>query len=111
MKRKTVFWAVLFAALAALGAGTYLLHGGGTRAAIYVDGALWDTVDLTAVASPYELTVETERGYNTIRVSHGAIQVVDADCPGHDCMEQGAVSDGLVPIVCLPHRLVIQIED
>lgn len=111
MKRKTVFWAVLFALLAALGAGAYLLRGGGTRAAIYVDGALYDTVDLDAVAVPYERVVETEWGSNTLWVSHGAIQVTDADCPNHDCVRQGAITDGRVPIVCLPHRLVIQIVE
>ena len=111
MKRKTVFWAVLFLLLAALGAMTYLLRGGGTRAAIYVDGALYDTVDLDAVAVPYERVIETAWGSNTLRVSHGAIQVAEADCPNQDCVRQGVVTDGLVPIVCLPHRLVIQIEE
>lgn len=112
MKRKTVFWIVLFAVLAALGAGTYLLRGGvGRRAEIYVDGALYDTVDLAAVAVPYEFTVETEYGWNTVRVSHGAIEVADADCPNHDCVKQGTISDGALPIVCLPHRLVIRIEE
>lgn len=110
MKRKTVFWAALFILLAALGAGTYLLPRNGSRAVISVDGQLWDTVDLTAVKEPYEFTVETERGWNTLRVSPGQIQVVDADCPGHDCVQQGAISDGVIPIVCLPHRLVIEIK-
>ena len=109
-KGKSVFWAGLFAALALGGLGLYLLHPGGTRAALYIDGELYDTIDLAAVAAPYERTVQSEWGWNTIRVSHGAIQVVDADCPGHDCVEQGAISDGAIPIVCLPHRLVIEIE-
>ena len=110
-KGKSGFWAALFAVLAAGGIGVYLLHGGGTRATVYVDGDVVDTIDLAAVAAPYEKTVETEWGWNTIRVSHGAIQVIDADCPGHDCVEQGAISDGAIPIVCLPHRLVIEIDE
>ena len=111
MKRKTVFWALLFAALALLGAGVYLLHGEGSRAVISVDGEPYKTVDLAAVAAPYEFTVETEYGRNTVRVSHGTIQVVDADCPGRDCVQQGAISDGVIPIVCLPHKLVIEIRE
>lgn len=111
MKRKTLFWIVLFALLAAVGAGVYLFQGGGTQAVITVDGAVYDTVDLSAVAVPYEITVETEYGWNTIRVSHGAIEVADSDCPGHDCVKQGTVTDGVIPIVCLPHKLVIQIVE
>ena len=111
MKRKTRFWIVLFGALAALGAGAYLLHGGGTRAVISVDGQVWRTVDLSAVTEPYTFTVETEDGWNTIQAAPGSIQVVDADCPHQDCVKQGAISDGAIPIVCLPHRLVIEIDE
>ncbi len=112
MKRKTVFWIALFAALAALGVGASVLHGpAGTRAVVYVDGEIYRTADLAAVAAPYEFTVETEYGRNTVRVSPGAIEVAEADCPNQDCVKQGAISDGAIPIVCLPHHLVIQIED
>lgn len=111
MNRRTLFWAVLFAALFALGAGFYLLRPGGGRAVISVDGEPYRTVDLGAVTAPYEFTVQTERGWNTVRVEPGAIRVVDADCPGRDCVGQGAISDGVIPIVCLPHRLVIEIKE
>ena len=111
MKRKTVFWAGLFGALFLLAAGLALLRGGGTVAVISVDGEEYRRVDLGAVTEPYAFTVETQWGWNTVRVEPGAICVADADCPGRDCVEQGLISDGLVPIVCLPHRLVIEIEE
>ena len=113
MKRQTVFWIVLLALIAAAAGGFYALRGGAEAktACVYVDGELYDTYDLTAVVIPYEVTVETERGYNTLRIRHGAIEVVDADCEGKDCVRQGAIRDGLLPIVCLPHRLVIEIEE
>lgn len=111
MKRKTVFWIVLFAALFALGAGLYLLGGGGSQAVISVDGEVWDTVDLNAVTEAYEFTVETDYGWNTVMVAPGNIRVIDADCPHQDCVKQGFISDGAIPIVCLPHKLVIEIEE
>ena len=110
MKGKTVFWAILFALLALGGLLVYRLRDGGVTASVYVDGALYDTIDLSAVAAPYEFTIETALGWNTLRVSPGAIQVTDADCPNHDCVKQGAISDSALPIVCLPHKLVIEIE-
>ena len=77
---------------------------------IYSKGALIETIDLDAVTIPYEFTVETDLGNNTIYVEHGGIQVVSADCPDQICVHQGIIHDSAVPIVCLPHQLVIQIE-
>lgn len=112
MKRKTLFWIVLFALIALGAGGYYALSGhGGTTAAVYVDGELYDTYDLSAAVIPYEVTIVTERGYNTLRISYGAIRVAEADCEGQDCVLQGEIHDSLLPIVCLPHRLVIQIEE
>lgn len=115
MKQKTLFWIVLFALVALLAAGVYLLRSdsgaGGLIAEITVDGELYELVDLSAVAVPYTFTVETEYGYNTIRVSHGAIQVAEADCSEQVCVNQGTVTDGFIPIVCLPHHMVIQIRE
>lgn len=113
MKQKTLFWVVLFAALAVLCAGYYFLRGGtgATVATVYVDGEVYDTFDLSAAVIPYEVTVETEYGYNILRISHGAIEVAAADCSEQLCVNQGTVTDGLIPIVCLPHHLVIEIDD
>ena len=111
MKRKTLFWAGLFALLAVAGGAAALLRGGGTVAVVTVDGRSVDRVDLAAVAAAYERTYETPWGWNTVRFSPGRVAVVDADCPGHDCVKQGDIADGAIPIVCLPHRLVIEIEE
>lgn len=113
MKKKTLFWIVLFAVVAAGAGGWYLLRGGvsGAEARVYVDGELRETIDLSAVTIPYETTVETDYGYNVLRVSHGSIEVVRADCSEQVCVHQGAITDSLLPIVCLPHRLVIEIEE
>lgn len=80
------------------------------NAQIYQDGELLRTIDLNAVAVPYEFTIECDDGINTIYVEHGAISVKFADCPDQICVNQGSISDSLVPIICLPHRLVIKIQ-
>lgn len=78
-------------------------------ARIALDGELYDEIDLDAVALPYDITIETEEGYNIIHVEHGQISVSEADCPDQICVRQGAISDSIIPIACLPHRLVIEI--
>jgi hypothetical protein len=75
-------------------------------AEIHLDGKLYKTVTLSQNA---EFTVNSEYGCNTIRISDGEIAVIDADCPDKVCIASGAISDGIVPIICLPHRLEIRI--
>ncbi len=112
MMKKTWVWIGIFALVLAGGLGAYLLHGApGRTAELWLDGKLYRTVDLTAVSEPYEFDVTSGRGTNTVRVSPGAIEVVWSDCPEQLCVQQGAIESSAIPITCLPHRLVIQIED
>ena len=73
------------------------------------DGVVLEEIALDQVTERYTLVLEDDSGSNTILVEPGRICVVEADCPDQICVEQGFISDGAVPIVCLPHRLVIEI--
>lgn len=89
-----------------------LLRGvdtGGRMARISLDSEVYEEIDLNAVVLPYDITIETELGYNIIHVEHGAISVTEADCPDQICVHQGKITGSMVPIACLPHRLVIEI--
>ena len=55
------------------------------------------------------ITVSTDLGSNTVLVSNGTVSVIDADCPNHDCIQQGEISNTNQQIVCLPHKLWIEI--
>ena len=115
MKNKVTFWILLFTVSAAVICGVFFLlsgrNAGGVIAKIYSDGELLYTIDLNSVTEAYEFTVKTERGENTILVEPGQISVSGADCPDRICVLRGSIPDGLLPIVCLPHRLVIETEE
>ncbi len=111
--KSTKFWvAVAAVLLAALLAATLLSRRGGegTVADLYQDGVLLRSIDLSQVEEPYSFVVDGPAGGNTVEVERGRIRVADAGCPDHICVEQGWISDSAAPIVCLPNRLVIQIE-
>lgn len=78
---------------------------------IYQNGECIYSIDLSAVKEEYELTVSGDGGYNVIHIKPGAICIADADCPDGICIQEGWLTDGIAPIVCLPHKLVIQIEN
>ena len=57
------------------------------------------------------LTVASSAGTNVIEVQAGKVRVSEADCPNQDCVEQGWISKAGQQIVCLPHKLVVNITD
>lgn len=73
------------------------------------DGELLREIPLDEVEESYSFVVEDELGSNTILVEPGRIRVSEADCPDQVCVNQGFISDGTVPVVCLPHKLMIEI--
>ena len=107
----TKFWVILFAALL-LCSGVALLttgslQSGGSTASIYVDGQLVETIGLSDLQGP----VQRSYAGNTIAAGADGIRITHADCPDQLCVMQGTISNGLVPLVCLPNRLVVQIEN
>ena len=111
MKIKTRWLAAATALILALSLAAALWlfsHPGDARTAkIYVDGEVVRTVSLDEDDS---FDVRTEYGVNRVRVEDGKICVEDADCPDRTCVKMGWRSDGVVPIACLPHHLVIRVE-
>ncbi|MEO3945973.1 NusG domain II-containing protein [Gorillibacterium sp. CAU 1737] len=81
--------------------------GGKLYAQITVDGKPFKTVELTSDVQ--ELKVETKYGYNLLRMHDGGIEMEDADCPDKLCLTFGTVNAVGQTIVCLPHRLMVQV--
>ena len=106
------FWvAVLCGILAVCAAAAFALNRTPAQIAlIYLDGRIIESFDLSGLSQPITLTVEAGTGFNAIDIERGRIRVSEADCPDGFCVRQGWVHGGAVPIVCLPHRLVIRFE-
>ena len=107
---------ILFLLLAAVAASAawLLLRDGDTdapTARILRDGVLLEEIYLDQVDEPRSLVLEDESGSNTVQVERGRIRISAADCPDQVCVKQGWISGGAVPIICLPHRLTIEIVD
>ncbi len=113
-ERKSKNWILFFAVLFALCIGAFLLlkQGGnvGTIAVIRVDGEIYEKINLDTVAVAYDIEIKTDYGYNKIHVEQGSISVCEADCPDQICVNQGSISTDAVPIICMPHRVTVEIE-
>jgi hypothetical protein len=91
-----------FATLAFLRSG----QKDGAFVRITVDGAVYGTYALTEDRT---VEVETAYGHNTLRIEGGRVWVSEADCPNHDCVEKGAITQTNQIILCLPHKLSVTI--
>ena len=107
---KTKYWILAIAIVLVLSVGaSILLYNNKDAAAVqvYSEGELLYTLPLAVDTT---VTVETDRGTNTITVKDGKVAVTEASCPDHYCMKRGWCAGGN-QIVCLPNRLVLQFTD
>lgn len=110
MRTKVIL--LLLLAAAAVSAAYILLRDRGTDSPVALvtrDGVLLEEIDLGQVDAPYSITFKDGGGSNTVLVEKGRLRVSEADCPDQICVHQGYISDSTFPIICLPHRLMIEI--
>ena len=61
-----------------------------------------------AMENSYEIAQE-DGARNVIRVEGGAVFMEDANCRDGLCIRQGKMKNAAKTIVCLPHKLVVQL--
>ena len=81
----------------------------GSYAVIKVDGNVIKTLDLNSG----ETTIEVngyQGGENKVVINDGKVSMTEADCPDELCVKTGKISRVGETIVCLPHRVVVEIK-
>lgn len=75
---------------------------------IYQNGELIGEYELS---QPQTIPVTgIDDSYNLVLIEDGMVRVTDADCPDQLCMKQRSISRNGESIICLPHKLVLQIH-
>lgn len=108
MKKKDWY---LIAGLLLIAGILFLVMGMGRQAEgkeirITVDG---ETIGVYSLSENQEIPVYGELGENLIHIEDGKAWMEEADCPDGYCMEQGKISREKQTIVCLPHKLVVEV--
>lgn len=78
----------------------------GEQVNVFVDGELKYTYSLN---EDIEIKVEADGGVNTIRILDKKVSVIFSNCSNQNCVRQGEIFRGGERIVCLPHKLVVEI--
>ncbi|RGH37860.1 NusG domain II-containing protein [Firmicutes bacterium AM41-5BH] len=80
----------------------------GNQIQITVDGTIYGTYSL---AKDQVIEVKEKDFYNRIRIQDGKAYMEEANCPDGYCEEQGKINGRSQTIVCLPHKLVVEVLD
>ena len=62
-----------------------------------------------AMKNRYEIA-QDDGSLNVIRVEDGAVFMEEANCRDGLCIRQGKMRNGAKTIVCLPHKVVVQLK-
>lgn len=79
-------------------------------ASIKVDGKLYDNISLSTNKGEKKLNIKSSSGNNSILIRDNNIKVISADCKDDLCVKQGEISKVGESIICLPHKLIIEIK-
>ncbi|OQO69734.1 hypothetical protein BH747_09235 [Enterococcus villorum] len=81
------------------------------EAVLRVDGNEIKTFPLITGNKSYTYTYEDAHGdYNLIEIDGDKIRIKEADCDDQICIRRGWASKNGETIVCLPHKLVIEVR-
>ncbi len=95
--------------LVGLGIMAFLLFTAqrGSLVQIRVDGRVTETLPLDRNITRQ---ITTEYGTNVLVIENGEAFVSSADCPDGVCKNMGRISKNGQSVICLPHKLVIEIS-
>ncbi|MDR1568724.1 MAG: NusG domain II-containing protein [Streptococcaceae bacterium] len=79
-------------------------------AELRVDGKLIKSFDLTSDKAISYRYIEDDGDYNLIEVKDHRIRIKEANCPDQVCIRRGWIKKAGETIVCLPHKLVIEVK-
>lgn len=85
-------------------------HHAKKRAVVRVDGKVVAEVLLDGSRLGEKLSFETKYGRNVLEVGDGWVRMIEANCPDMLDVKQGKISRSGERIVCLPHRLIVEIK-
>ena len=94
---------------AGLSAGLFAMRAAASGATVVVtlDGGTYGSYSLE---EDREIEVVNDAGTNVVCIENGSVYMKYSDCHNQVCVEHAPISRSGESIICLPHRVVVQIE-
>lgn len=81
-----------------------------TYAQITVSGDVYKTIPLSNHKGEEILEIKTKYGTNIIKIIDQKIGIIEADCSDKVCMNPEYINKPGQSLVCLPHKVMIEIK-
>jgi hypothetical protein len=100
---------IVLLVIAAVGlfAAKALQSGEGAQVVISIDGSEYGRYPLD---QDQTIAVDNARGHNLVVIEDGFVQMQEADCPDLICVHHAPICHNHETIICLPHKLVVEVE-
>lgn len=107
LKKNDKILIIVIAAIAIMGFLFYSIIGqkNAGQVTIKVNGEIQGTYSLAQ-----DREIEINNGTNLLHIKDGKADMTDADCPDKLCVNQKAISKNRENIICLPNKVVVEIE-
>ncbi len=104
-----LIFGIILTMIVATAIGFYRVPLSAHTVTIYVDSQEYATY---AISEGFEktVTIETDFGYNQIKLHSGTAEITESDCANRDCIRMGKISQAGDVLICLPHKLMIVLE-
>lgn len=87
----------------------YLLQRSSTDIVeILQDGTTLYRIDLSKQCHAQRIEIACDSGTNVIHIGADGVYMESASCADQSCVKMGTLRSTALPIVCLPHRLIVQ---
>lgn len=99
---------LLLAGIAGLFAVRYIQGNAGVTVQITVDGELYGTYPF-GKEQDIPIMIDGKQG-NLCKITGTGVKMACASCPDKRCVHQGIISKPKEAIICLPNKVIVQIE-
>ncbi len=106
-KKEIIFFTILLIAAATFYIITSKSNTKYNTITVSIDGTVYKEFDLY---QNQNYTIQTKHGYNILQIQNHKATITQADCPDQLCVQQKAISHTGELIVCLPHKMVIEVK-
>lgn len=107
MLKKTDF--IIFAVIIALSAALFVVSFGksGGKVVVKTDNKIYGSYNLNKNQT---VKIATNSGENTLVIKNGEAYFINSNCPDKTCQKMGKIKLAGETIVCLPHKVVAEVQ-
>lgn len=75
---------------------------------VQVDG---EEIENFSLSKSCTYKIKSTQGINLLRIEDGSVWLEEADCPDQICVNTGKIKYVGQSIICLPHKVVVEIKE